>query len=74
MNIAALGSSICIADMTGDRPAIITKVFSNTTVEACGFMPLPETLKLVILHSCRDAAINAGLRDTGFHAYWPLKV
>lgn len=73
MAIAALGSSILIAQMGGDRPAVITKVYSNTSVEACGFMPLPEHLKLVTLHDSRAQAISAGNSNTGYHGYWPSK-
>lgn len=74
MTTAALNRSITIAQMEGDRPAIITKVFSSNQVEACGFMPLPEHLKLVTIHVDRRAALNAGLRDPiGFHAYWPAR-
>lgn len=74
MNIASLTSSVLVAQMSGDRPAIITKVFSNNAVEVCAFMPLPEHLKLVTLHASRAEAINAGQKGTGYHAYWPAKV
>lgn len=68
---ATLGASIIIADMSGDRPATITKVFSNTSAEACAFMPLPEHVKAVKIHADRREAINASQKDAGFHAYWP---
>lgn len=74
MQIAALGRTILIGQMSGDRPAVITKVFSNTAVEACGFMPLPEQLSLVKIHACRAEAIQAGQQGNGVHAYWPTKV
>jgi hypothetical protein len=75
MNTAALGRSILIAQPEGDRPAVITTVYSNTSVEACAFMPLPERLKVVTIHADRREAINAGLKNaTGYHAYWPAKV
>lgn len=74
MQTSTLGSTVLIAQMEGDRPALITKVFSNTAVEACAFMPLPEHLRLVTIHPSRAGAINAGQRDTEYHAYWPAKV
>jgi len=73
MRTAELGSTILIAQMGGDRPAIITKVYANTSVEACAFMPMPEALGLVKLHNSRVEAIQAGQQNTGFHAYWPAK-
>jgi hypothetical protein len=74
MTIAALGRNILVADMAGDRPAIITKVFTNASVEVCAFMPLPEHLKVVRIHVSRVEAIGASLKDTGYHAYWPDRV
>lgn len=74
MSAAALGRNIIIAQAEGDRPATITKVFSNEAVEACGFMPLPEHLKVVRVHASRAEAIGASLKDTGYHAYWPGRV
>lgn len=74
MNTAALGHTVLIGQLDGDRPAVITKVFNSNTVEACGFMPAPEVLKLVKLHISRAEAINATQKDTGYHAYWPAKV
>jgi hypothetical protein len=74
MTTAALGQTIIIAQMEGDRPAIVTKTFSNTSVEACAFLPLPERLKVVSLHPSRPEAINATQRDPiGYHGYWPAK-
>lgn len=73
MNTATLGSTILIAQMEGDRPATVTKVFTNTAIEVCAFMPLPEHIKLVTLHGSRAEAINAGQRSTGYHGYWPAK-
>lgn len=67
---AILGATIIIADMSGDRPAIITKVFANTSAEACAFTPLPEHINVVKIHDDRRSAINASQRDTGHHAYW----
>lgn len=69
MRTAELGTTILIADMSGDRPAIVTKSFSATSVEACGFMPLPEFLKVVTIHPGRREAINASQRDSGYHGY-----
>jgi hypothetical protein len=75
MSTPALGLTILLAEAGGDRPAIITKVFGSTQVEACGYMPLPEHLKLVTIHRDRNAAVMAGLNNpTGYHAYWPTKV
>jgi hypothetical protein len=74
MNTAKLSGNILIAQMSGDRPATITKVFSNTAVEVCAFMPLPEAIKVVTIHESRAAAITAGQRGTGWHGYWPGKV
>lgn len=72
MPAATLGRTILVADLSGDRPAVITKVFTANQVEACGFMPLPEHLKLVKIHADRREAINAGnVNPAGFHAYWP---
>lgn len=73
MRDAKLAATVIICQMAGDRPAIITKVFSATAFEACGFMPEPEVLKLVTLHDCRDRALIAGAKGLGFHAYWPAK-
>ena len=66
---ASLGDTILIAQQEGDRPAIVTKVFNNDTVEACGFMPLPEAIALVKIHQGRAEAINAGLRSSQYQAY-----
>lgn len=71
MTTTSLGQSLLIADMSGDRPATVTKVYSANCVEACAFMPLPAHLKLVMIHDSRPAAINASQKDTGFHAYRP---
>lgn len=74
MQSAALGRHILVAQLEGDRPAIITRVDSNEAVEACGFMPLPERLRLVMLHEDRRAALNAIIKHpTVFHGYWPPK-
>lgn len=70
MTVTALGHPILIADQAGDRPAVVTKVFTATKVEACGFMPLPERLALVTIHPDRREAIKAGeTNPTGYHAY-----
>lgn len=75
MQTAALSLTVLVAQMHGDRPAIITKVMSNTHVQVCAFMPLPEVIDLVKLHSSRKEALNASLaREPGTHAYWPAKV
>lgn len=74
MCLAAICGTIVIAQMSGDRPAIITKVFSNRSVEACAFLPEPQALRLVLIHDSRAEAINAGQKDlVGWHAYWPAK-
>jgi hypothetical protein len=73
MTTATLGASILIADMSGDRPAIITRADSATMVEACAFMPLPVHIKVVKIHSTRAEAINATQRDTLHHGYWTPK-
>lgn len=75
MNIASIGKTVIVAQMSGDRPAIITRVLTNKVVEACGFFPDPVALKTVSLHDVRAEAINAGLQRDGaeFHAYWPGK-
>lgn len=70
MRSPALGDTIIIAQQEGDRPAIVTKVFGATSVEACAFMPLPEHVRVASIHVDRREAIGASLRDTGFHAYW----
>lgn len=68
--VAALGDTILIADSAGDRPAIVTKVFAATSVEACAFTPLPEHVRIASIHADRREAIGATLRDSQFHAYW----
>jgi hypothetical protein len=67
---ATMGATIILADMGGDRPAIITRADSATLVEVCAFTPLPEHIKVVKIHDDRRSAINASQRDTGYHAYW----
>lgn len=74
MRTVELGATILIAQMSGDRPAIVTKYFSATSVEACAFMPLPEVKKLVTIHPGRREAINASQRDSGYHGYLGAKV
>jgi hypothetical protein len=73
MNTATLGKMILIADMSGDRPALITKVFTADSAEACAFTPLPEHVKVVKIHVDRREAITASQRDAKFHAYWAPK-
>lgn len=74
MNIASLGRTIILADLAGDRPAVITRVFGNTSVEVCGFMPLPEHIRMVSIHPDRHTALQAMTKDaTGFHGYWPAR-
>lgn len=73
MNSATIGETILIADMSGDRPAILTKVFTRDSAEACVFTPLPEYAKVVKIHNTRDEAINGTLRDSMFHGYWKPK-
>lgn len=70
--IATLGETILVADSAGDRPAIVTKVFSATSVEACLFAPMPEHVRVASIHVDRREAIGATLRDSGYHAYWKL--
>lgn len=70
MRVAELGDTILIAQQSGDRPAKVTKVYAAASVEACGFMPLPEVLRVVQIHVDRREAIGATLRNAGFHAYW----
>jgi len=66
----SLGETILLADMAGDRPAIVTKVFSNNSVELCAFTPLPKHIKVATIHNSRAEAINATQRDTRYHCYW----
>jgi hypothetical protein len=68
--VANLCEDILIADMAGDRPAKVTKVYAATSVEVCAFMPLPKAIKVVTIHNSRAEAINATQRGTGYHAYW----
>lgn len=71
MRTPKLSDSIILADMAGDRPAVVTKVFSNTSVELCAMTPLPEHIKVASIHSSRAEAITAGQRDARYHCYWP---
>lgn len=68
--IASLGDIILVADSAGDRPAIITKVFTANSVEACMFAPLPEHVRVATIHVDRREALHLTQRDSGFHAYW----
>lgn len=68
--VASLCDDILIADMAGDRPAKVTKVYAARSVEVCAFMPLPQAIMLVTIHDCRAQAINACQRSSGYHAYW----
>jgi hypothetical protein len=71
MRTAAMGDIIIVADMAGDRPAIVTKVFSANSVEACMFAPMPEYVKVASIHADRREAISAGFsRPAVQHAYW----
>ena len=66
-----LGDIILVADLAGDRPAIVTKVFAATSVEACMFGAMPEYVKVASIHADRHQAIGAHLKNpTGYHAYW----
>lgn len=67
---AALGDTIIVADSTGDRPAIVTKVFTATSVEACMFAPMPEYVKVATIHVDRREALHLTQKDSGYHAYW----
>lgn len=67
---AKLAETILVADAAGDRPAIITKVFSATSVEACMFDPLPVYVKIATIHADRREALHLTQRDSGYHAYW----
>lgn len=68
---AALGDIIIVADMAGDRPAIVTRVNAATSVEACMFAPMPEHVRVASIHVDRREAIAAHLKNpAGFHAYW----
>ena len=70
MRIPTLGDTIIVAESAGDRPAIITKVFTATSVEACMFAPMPEYVKVASIHIDRREALHLTQRDSGFHAYW----
>lgn len=69
MKTTAICDMLLIADMAGDRPAIVTKAFSATAAEVCAFMPEPTVIKNVTIHPDRREAINATQRDTKYHAY-----
>jgi hypothetical protein len=70
MHPVELGDTVLVVEPGGDRPAILTKVFSGNQAEACGYMPLPLYLKVVTVHEDRRTAVNAGVKDaTGYHAY-----
>lgn len=74
IRIATLGDTILIARPEGDRPAIITKAYNATSVEACAFAPMPEHLKVVTIKVDRREAIQAGLEKPGMHfGYWKPK-
>lgn len=74
MTIAAIGKQVNVADMAGDRPAIITKVLTNTIVEVCAFTPEPTVIDRLRLHDVRAEAIHFNQADGHFHGYWPAKV
>lgn len=67
--VIELGDVVLIVEQGGDRPAILTKVFSATAAEACGYMPLPLFLKNITVHPDRRTALNASIKDVGYHAY-----
>jgi hypothetical protein len=69
MPVIELGDTVLIVEQGGDRPAILTKVFNATTAEACAYMPLPLFVKLVTVHPDRRTALNASIKDAGYHAY-----
>lgn len=63
-----IGDIVLLTESDGDRPAIITKVFSATQVEATAFLPIAAPLKLVTIHQDRRGSIHAGTKDaTGYH-------
>ena len=70
---AKIGLTVLVADMSGDRPAIITKVLTSAVVEVCAFMPNPFVIDALQLHGTRAEAINASQADSKFHGYWPAK-
>jgi hypothetical protein len=65
-----LGAQVFVADQSGDRPAIVTKVLGPKHAELCVFDPLPTVEKSVELHDTRAEALNGELRDLRRHAYW----
>jgi hypothetical protein len=69
MPVPELGDVVLVVEQGGDRPAILTKVFSAVSAEACGYMPLPLFLKVVTIHPDRRTALNASIKDVGYHAY-----
>lgn len=73
MTIAAIGKQVLVANMSGDRPAWIVRVLTNTVVDITALTPLPEHLTAVKVHDTRAEAINATQRDDMPHAYWAGK-
>lgn len=68
-NPLELGDTVLLVETGGDRPAILTKVFSANQAEACAYLPLPVFVKLVTVHVDRRTAMNAAVKDAGYHAY-----
>lgn len=70
MRELTLGAPVIVADQSGDRPAIVTKVLGPQHAELCVFDPLPTHEKSVQVHATRAEALNGELKDLRRHAYW----
>jgi hypothetical protein len=64
-----LGEQLLVADQSGDRPALVTKVLGPQHAELCVFDPLPTHEKSVQVHATRAQALNGELKDLRRHAY-----
>jgi hypothetical protein len=64
-----LWDQLLVADQSGDRPAIVTKVLGPQHAELCVFDPLPVHEPNVRVHATRAEALNGELKDLRRHAY-----